>query len=696
MRRSARSLCLRLVVLCASTALLGAPALGVSISIEYGDSETEGFFAPDSGAARRAALEYAVARWQTALGGTTPITLHVAFDPLGGDGASALLASTAPVTVHRNFPHAPLADTLYSAALANQLAEDDLNGPDLAEIDIIFNADVDGLVTLGSVGWYYGTDGEPGSDIDFVTIAMHEIGHGLGFSNQIAAALGRFAFNVPGIFDIHTARPRVGRLAELLPAERRVAWLSNQLIWDGPYVFAANNGAAELYAPDPFINGSSVSHWDASLHELMAPFYLGPNHAPGLLLPALIDMGWQLPQGTAAPPSAPPTATPTPKPTATPSGIVERPRQIVFVSNFDDDTVSVLDHLAAERIGLIAVGDGPIGIAADTSAGRILVANFRDGSLSVIDAESRAVTHVIETGGSPNAIALVPAKAYVSDTAGNRVLVIDSDKAELISSITVGRQPAGVTASVDGSRVFVAHFGEPNVDVIDTETDLVRAQIAFEASSARGLQSIAFAPDGQEGYITAFHSRIVLFLNPLTLIGGGNLGVTLDSFDFPEAILVGPGSRFVYTAVHVPETGAGKIRIIDLDDQNATPATIPVGFTPEAMALTPDGSIIYVANTGSNSVTQIGTATNRRGASFSVGSTPMGVAAIALPPACAGDCDGSRLTTIDEILTGIGIALGDRPLAVCRAFDRDGNGHVAINDIVAAIRAALDGCARVK
>jgi hypothetical protein len=295
--------------------------------------------------------------------------------------------------VHRNFPQAPFADTLYPAALANQLARSDLNGAALAEIDVVFNADVDGPVSLGSVSWYYGTDAAPGVDIDFVTIALHEIGHGLGFSNQIAASLGRYAFDVAGVFDLQTVRPRVGRLPELLPAERRVAWVSGQLLWDGPHVLAAHGGLAPLFAPDPFLNGSSVSHWDTSLPELMAPFYRGANHDPGLLLPALIDMGWQPAAGAPAPPTAPPTSTPTPRPTPTPSVVVDRPRQVVFVSNFDDDTVSVLEHGTGEDLGAIPVGDGPIGLAADIVNGRILVANFRDGSVSIIDAD--CITHTM-------------------------------------------------------------------------------------------------------------------------------------------------------------------------------------------------------------------------------------------------------------------------------------------------------------
>ena len=56
------------------------------------------------------------------------------------------------------------------------------------------------------------------------------------------------------------------------------------------------------------------------------------------------------------------------------------------------------------------------------------------------------------------------------------------------------------------------------------------------------------------------------------------------------------------------------------------------------------------------------------------------------------DCDGDGAVVINELVTGIGIALGSAPLASCPAFDRDADGTVAIDEIIAAVGAALNGC----
>ena len=67
--------------------------------------------------------------------------------------------------------------------------------------------------------------------------------------------------------------------------------------------------------------------------------------------------------------------------------------------------------------------------------------------------------------------------------------------------------------------------------------------------------------------------------------------------------------------------------------------------------------------------------------------------AVPTPPAtCAGDCNGDGTVAINELITGVNIALGSAALTSCPAFDADDNGSVAINELIAAVNAALNGC----
>lgn len=59
---------------------------------------------------------------------------------------------------------------------------------------------------------------------------------------------------------------------------------------------------------------------------------------------------------------------------------------------------------------------------------------------------------------------------------------------------------------------------------------------------------------------------------------------------------------------------------------------------------------------------------------------------------CAGDCDANRVVVIAELIRGVGIALGATAVGACPAFDRNGDLRVAVNELVAAVNAALGGC----
>jgi len=65
---------------------------------------------------------------------------------------------------------------------------------------------------------------------------------------------------------------------------------------------------------------------------------------------------------------------------------------------------------------------------------------------------------------------------------------------------------------------------------------------------------------------------------------------------------------------------------------------------------------------------------------------------IALDAGCAGDCGGDGEVSIADAITAVAIALGARPAVDCAAADADADGSVTINELVAAVRAALMGC----
>ncbi len=56
-----------------------------------------------------------------------------------------------------------------------------------------------------------------------------------------------------------------------------------------------------------------------------------------------------------------------------------------------------------------------------------------------------------------------------------------------------------------------------------------------------------------------------------------------------------------------------------------------------------------------------------------------------------GDCNGDQTVGINELILGVSIALGMRPVSACGAFDRNFNGRVTIDELLRAVGYALNG-----
>src|SRR5215470_19534988 len=59
---------------------------------------------------------------------------------------------------------------------------------------------------------------------------------------------------------------------------------------------------------------------------------------------------------------------------------------------------------------------------------------------------------------------------------------------------------------------------------------------------------------------------------------------------------------------------------------------------------------------------------------------------------CLGDCNETGMVEVVDLVTGLRIALGDDPLAVCTAWDANGDGDVTIDELMLGVGEALNGC----
>ena len=242
---------------------------------------------------------------------------------------SSLLITTIPIEIEANFTTFEEEATLGAArpnfwlcaaslnvcfppALINQIRSEDLN-PD----------DPDILVTMSSSeDWYFGLDRRPGEDQhDFVSVVLHEIGHGLGFydSFKIDESTGEAEYgigddNIPTIFDHAIFDTEINQLIDedeyTNPSTALTDAVSGiKLFWLGLKTLTANGGSSPvlLWAPEEYSGRSSVAHLDKHAYppgtpnELMNPSQPSGMaiHDPGpIVLAMLEDMLWTIREQT--------------------------------------------------------------------------------------------------------------------------------------------------------------------------------------------------------------------------------------------------------------------------------------------------------------------------------------------------------------------------------------------------------------
>lgn len=305
-------------LLVAASAPFAARCDAASVLVIARDGAGEGFNDPTPvtpvggnrgttlGAQRFIAFEYAAELWAATVRSPVQIRISATFDPLSCSAGSTTLGVAGPVSVFRDFAGAPRANTFYPSALADSLAGMDL-APDEDDIDATFNSAF-GSTCPFPAGWYYGLDGNaPGEDSDFVTVALHELGHGLGFITFVDVDTGERFQGRDDVFLTFLLDARSNKTLDTMTnAQRRSAIeATGSLVWNGAAVRAESGvldtgadgqGRVRMYAPAFAQAGSSASHWSDALSplELMEPFFESPLHDVGLAAAAFTDLGWQL------------------------------------------------------------------------------------------------------------------------------------------------------------------------------------------------------------------------------------------------------------------------------------------------------------------------------------------------------------------------------------------------------------------
>jgi len=265
-----------------------------------------GFTSAASGPQAQAAFQAAVDIWSHIVYSPVPIVVNASYADLGGNTLGQAAAA-------QGFYCGCIGDGVhvYPVALANALYGSDIS-PSNPDIVAQFNSNP-------VAPFYYGTDGAPTSGmVDFESVVMHELGHGLGFAGSMTMSNGNVVYSSPSMkwdtFLVDNAgNPMLGYAsgsAQLTTA------MESPLYWSGTDGSSANGGTRPtMYAPAAWEQGSSGgAHLDETTYgrgdanSLMSPQISAQEavHTPGADAVAMFrDIGWTAALPTGSAPTAP-------------------------------------------------------------------------------------------------------------------------------------------------------------------------------------------------------------------------------------------------------------------------------------------------------------------------------------------------------------------------------------------------------
>jgi YVTN family beta-propeller protein len=352
-----------------------------------------------------------------------------------------------------------------------------------------------------------------------------------------------------------------------------------------------------------------------------------------------------------------------------------------YITNYGDDTVSVLDTASNTVVAVVPVNSSPFGVAVDPTGRRAYITHDNGGGISVLDTATNAVVGFIGPGSHGVAITPDGARLYVPNYPAAYVSVVDTATNEEVSSVDVGDQPQGLAITPDGKYVYVANqgTGPSDVSVIDTATNTVIATVPV----GEGPYGVAVTPNGLFVYVTNSFESYPGTVSVISTLSN-TVVATIPVGEEPQAIAMHPDGTRAYVANTDWDLLDDQDTVSVIDTMsNTVIATVPVDTQPFGIAITPDGTRVYVATEGetvdgdANTVSVIDTASNTVVATLGRFASPyafgqfIGPACPAIPFACnttgVVPPDGSTLSCEKAATSATGVLV--KQIAKCHATD---------------------------
>ena len=354
----------------------------------------------------------------------------------------------------------------------------------------------------------------------------------------------------------------------------------------------------------------------------------------------------------------------------------------IWVTSKQQNTVTKLVASTVMGLGSFYVGTHPEGVVFDGV--NIWVANNGSNTVTKLLASTGALVGTYPVGSNPQGIAFDGVNIWVANSGGSTVTQLLASTGALVSTYPVGSQPSGVigpdsldvanpgSVAFDGTNIWVTNFYSGTV------TKISPASSANQPTATLSVTSLAFG--NQVVGLTSAPQSVTVTNSGTSALSITGIAITgTNSADFAQTNTcggsVGAGRSCVISVTFTPTaTGTRTASISVTDNASSSPqaisltgtgqapggvisiVTYTVGSNPQGIAF--DGVNIWVANSGSSSVTKMLASTGATVGTYPVGLTPQGIA-----------FDGVNIwvannggNTVTKLLASTGATVGTYPV----------------------------------
>jgi YVTN family beta-propeller protein len=329
--------------------------------------------------------------------------------------------------------------------------------------------------------------------------------------------------------------------------------------------------------------------------------------------------------------------------------------QNAYITNEDTNNVSVLNTETNKVVATIPVGDPSYGAVVSPVGGKVYVGTYEGtsglegGNIISIDPTTNAVVSSLSLNTGPSDMVVSPdgGTLYVASGTGSEGILyeINTVTNSLIGTLdlTAGWfYVEGIALSPDGSTIYAgvgAPQGFAGVLVVNTTAFSVTASIGL--GGEYNMSGITLTPDGSKLYTigeTAFGTEAtvidtatdeILTNIPLMSGGAGTFGLTVSP-DGTKAYIATPLGQYQGMVISVIEVATDSV-IATISISGSSENLLPAG-----VAITPEGSRVYVANYWGGNLAVIDTATATLRRFVSIGGAPEGTGNFIIRPTFAG------------------------------------------------------------